>query len=259
MTTVKNFVPQSFILSESFPNEEGIRAYFSQNNDNSFYTSLEEKNKEKTSTLEKSVETTGNSLPVLNSSLIKNNKEYILQLRKEQLDDVLDHSTSTIVFTNVSNELVNRIQSYELHYQITRKEFNNELRFWLSPTYVPKELSLYYLDLYTKFANLKDTLQQKYKVTDLKEIKRLMPSSYGINAVITTGIKKWQEIITKGTRFSEESELRYVLINLSKNFRHKHATIFSNMSLEDKTGKRFGFDSLKSSDDAWLNYRIIFI
>lgn len=258
--TPKNVIPQSFILSESFPNEEGIRSYFTQINQNSFFTSLEEKNsgKEKVSQLEKTMEVTGNTLNVLSSQNIKNNKEYLIQIKKLQ-EDILDHSTSTVLFAGVSNDFVNRLQSYQLCYQITRKDFDNELQFWLTPEYLSsKEAALFYLELYTKFSNLKDTLRDKFDIKDPRDVKRVMPCGYGTNCVVTTGAKKWQELITKGTVFKEDPEMRFVLTALAKNFRNKHPTLFSTMVLENKEGKRFGMDTLKSSEDAWVNYRIVF-
>ncbi len=256
----KNVIPQSFILSESFPNEEGIRSYFTQINQNSFFTSLEEKNvgKEKVSPLEKTVEVAGNALNLLNSQNTKNNKEYLTKVKGIQ-DDILDHSVSTVLFAGVSNDFVNRLQSYQLCYQITRKDFDNELQFWLTPEYLnSKEAAMFYLELYTKFSNLKGTLKDKFGITDPREVKRVMPCGYGTNCIVTTGGKKWQEIITKGTIFKEDPEMRFVLTALAKNFRNRHQTLFSSMVLENKEGKRFGMDTLKSAEDAWVNHRIVF-
>jgi thymidylate synthase ThyX len=259
MTTPKNVIPQSFILSESFPNEEGIRSFFTQSNQNGFFTSLEEKNKDKVSSVEKTIEVTGNTLNVLSSQVVKNNKEYIAQLKKLEQDAILDHSTSTVLFAGVSNDFVNKLQSYQLCYQITRKDFDNELQFWLTPEYLQsKEAAQFYAELYAQFANLKDKLQTHFKITDPRDVKRVMPSGYGTNAVATTGIRKWQEIITKGTAFKEDHETRFVLTALAKNFRNRHNTLFSNMLLENSEGKKFGMDTLKSSDDAWSKFRITF-
>ena len=261
MTTPKNVIPQSFILSDSFPNEEGIRSYFNTINQNSFFTSLEEKNtgKEKTSPLEKTIEVAGNALNFLNSQTVKNNKEYIDQIKKLEEDVLLDHSVVTVLCAGVSNDFVNKLQSYQLCYSITRKDFDTELQFWLTPAYMSsKEVAMFYLELYTKFANLKDSLKPKYGITDPRDIKRVMPSGYGTNAILTSGTRKWQEILVKGTAFKEDHEVRFVLTNLAKNFKNRYQTLFSTMVLENKEGKRFGFDTLKSSDDAWVNYKITF-
>jgi hypothetical protein len=259
-TTIKNSIPQSFVLSESFPNEEGIRGFFTHENNNSFFTSLEEKNKDKVSGLEKTTEVNGNALNVLKSVNTKNNKDYLIELRKLQEESILDHSTSTIVFLNVSNEFVNKLQSYQLHYNITRKDYDSELHFWLTPEYLgSKDASIFYLDLFNRFAKLKDTLKEKYNISDPREVKRLMPTSYGTNAIVTTGIKKWQEIITKATSFKEDTEMRFVFTNLAKNLKNRHQSLFMNIFIEDKQGKRFGFDTLKSSENAWVNYRVIFV
>lgn len=261
MTTPRNVIPQAFILSESFPNEEGIRSYFSQIGQTNFFTSLEEKNsgKDKVTPLEKTVEVTGNALNTLNSQQFKNNKEYLAQIKKIEEDTILDHSTITILFSGVSNDFVNRLQSYQLCYNITRKDFDGELLFWAPPDYLhDKETALMYLELHTKFANLKDTLKSKHNIQDPRDIKRVMPAGYGTNAVVTTGVRKWQEILLKGTSFKEDHELRFVLINLAKTLRSRNHNLFVNMYLESRDGKRFGVDTLKSSDDAWNNYRIIF-
>jgi len=259
-TTIKNVIPQSFIISESFPNEEGIRSYFSQNKDNTFFTQLEEKNKTKVSSLEKTIEISGNVIEVLLSSDTKNNKEYLAQLKKVTNDSILDHAISTVAFLNVSNEVANKIISYGLHYQVSIKEFDNELRFWLTPQYMGNETTAkFYLDLFNGFAKLQDNLREKHNITDAREIKRLMPASYGVNALVTSGINKWKEIITKGTLLTEDQEVRYVLINLAKNFKNRHQSIFMNMMLEDSKGQKFGLDTLKSSDNAWLHYKVIFI
>lgn len=259
MTIPKNVIPQSFVLSESFPNEEGIRSYFSQIEQSGFFTSLEEKKKEKVSQSEKTIEVVGNALNILNSKTVNTNKEYITQLKKLEQDTIMDHSTSTVLFVGVSNDFVNKLQSYQLCYKITRKDFDNELQFWLTPEYLQsKEAATFYYELYSQFANLKDKLQSHFKITDPRDVKRVMPSGYGTNIIVTAGLGKWQEIIAKGTSFQEDHETRFVLTNLSKNFKYRHNSLFSNMLLEDESGKKFGVDTLKSSDDAWTKFRITF-
>ncbi len=164
-----------------------------------------------------------------------------------------------MLFAGVSNDFVNKLQSYQLCYQITRKDFDNELQFWLTPEYLQsKEAATFYAELYAQFANLKDKLQTHFKITDPRDVKRVMPSGYGTNAVVTTGLNKWQELIIKGTSFKEDHETRFILTNLAKNFRHRHNSLFSTMLLENVEGKKFGFDTLKSSDDAWSKFKIIF-
>lgn len=259
MITPKNVIPQSFILSESFPNEEGVRSFFNQLNQSGFFTSLEEKKNVKVSSVEKTVEVVGNALNIFSSQSSNSNKEYISNLRRLEQDSILDHSTSTVLFSGVSNDFVNKMQSYQLCYQITRKDFDSELQFWLTPEYLQtKESATFYCELYAQFANLKDKLQEHFRITDPRDVKRVMPSGYGTNAVVTTGLRKWQEIISKGTSFKEDHETRFVLTNLAKNLRHRHNSLFSGMMLEDTIGKKYGIDTLKSSDDAWTKFRIIF-
>lgn len=257
MTIPKNVIPQSFILSESFPNEEGIRSFFTQMKQIGFFTSLEEKGK--VTSAEKSIEVVGNALNILNSQTVSTNKDYINQLTKLEQDTIMDHATSTVLFVGVSNDYINKLQSYQLCYQINRKDFDNELQFWLTPEYLQsQESATFYFELYTQFANLKDKLQSHFKITDPRDVKRVMPSGYGTNAVATAGLLKWKEIITKGTSFKEDHETRFVLTNLAKYFKHRHSSLFSNMLLEDRNGKKFGVDTLKSSEDAWVNFRITF-
>ena len=260
MTTIKNYIPSSYILSESFPNENGIREYFNTVDKKSFYTSLEEKSsKEKTSALEKSVEIIGNALEVLDSSSIRNNKDYLVQLKALEKEFILNHSTSTVMFSDVSNDFTNILQSFQLHYRIDRSEFKNELKFWLTPEYSSKkELALAFADMLARFAKFKDNIMEKFGMSSSNEIKRFMPSSYGINAVVTAGMKNWKDILLRGTGFDCDNEVRFVLINLSKTFKARHSNLFMNMMLEDKEGKKFGFDTLKSSEDAWTKYRIVF-
>jgi hypothetical protein len=253
-----NVVPIPYIIAESFPIESSIRGYFTTVGKNSFFTDLEEKNQgkdNKVGALEKTLEVNGNVLGELGSSDTKNNKEYLLKLGNKS---ALDHSTITVLFNNISLGCIQSLREYELHYAIDKEEIKEELKFWISPGYATQELMLMFRDLFGRFNNLKKNLVEKFKITDKKELERVYPLSAATNCVYTTGIEKWKELLVAGTAFNENSECRYVLIELAKLFKARYPNAFIGMCLIDKDLKTYGMDTLKSGADAWQFYRIIF-
>ena len=265
MEHIKNIIPTFQIIAETKINEEGVRAFFEQSNPK-FFTSLEEKNKIKISDSEKIIETIGticNSLP----APAKDNKVYIGLANKMALE-LANHTVVTIAFNNVSQTFIDKLHRMHAKLEIHQRELENEkLKFWLLPTYADdKELALQFADFFESYGTLKVKLEEALMKKedrniekDLESIKRLLPNTYALDAVVTTSLLVWKNIIIKYTDLQYDDEIRYILLFLAKTFKQKYANFFQDLALVEKSGNIIGLDSLKLDGKIWRTSRITII
>ena len=264
MHYIKNVVPTFHIIAETKLNEEGVRAFFSRINPK-FYTNLEEKNKVEISDSEKLIETVGNICHIIPSDRTQSNKDYLTGIDKS-IPDLLKHTSVTIAFNNVSQTFIDKMHRMHANIEVHQRELEvEELKFWLLPTYADdKELAIKFAELFESYGTLKAKLESELAKKgsrniskDLESIKRLLPNTYAIDAVITTNLFVWRDIIVKYTNFEYDDEIRYILLFLAKVFKQKYANVFQNLTLIEESGNIIGLDSLKQDGKIWRTSRII--
>ena len=264
MQHIKNVIPTFNIIAESKINEEGIRAFFSKSKPN-FFTNLEEKNKIKISDGEKLVETVGNVCDVLHSERTKTNKEYVSYINSNA-PEMLSHTFVTIAFNNVSQIFLDKLHRMHAKIEIHQRELGKEeLKFWLLPTYDDdKDLAYRFAELFESYGNIKEKLEtelaskkDRIEEKDLECIKRLIPNTYALDAVVTTNLLVWKELMIKYTDLQYDDEIRYILLFMAKSFKQKYANVFQNIMITDQSGNTLGLDSLKTDGKIWRVSKVI--
>lgn len=264
MQHIKNVIPTFHIIAESKINEEGIRAFFSKSKPD-FFTNLEEKNKIKISDGEKLIEAVGNVCDVLHSERTKNNKEYLSYVNSHA-NEMLNHTFVTVAFNNVSQTFLDKMHRMHAKIEIHQRELGKEeLKFWLLPTYDDdKDLAFRFAELFESYGTLKVKLEtdlaskkERVEEKDLECIKRLLPNTYALDAVITTNILVWKELMIKYTDLQYDDEIRYILLFMAKAFKQKYANVFQNIMITDQTGNTLGLDSLKTDGKIWRVSKVI--
>jgi hypothetical protein len=264
MQHIKNVLPTFYIIAETKINEDGVRGFFNKEKP-SFFTSLEEKNKIKISDSEKVVETIGNICRIIPSEHMKNNKEYVLVVN-DNFPSLLNHTHVTVAFNNVSQTFIDKLHRMHAKIEIHQRELEKEeLKFWLLPTYEDNEkLAFRFAELFESYGTLKAKLEEELKNNssrniekDLDSIKRLLPNTYALDAVVTANLSTWKEIIIKYTDFIYDDEIRYVLLFLAKAFKQKYANLMQKVVLIEKSGNNIGLDSLKIDGKIWRTSKIV--
>lgn len=262
MQHIKNIIPTFHIIAETKLNEEGVRSFFNKS-DPSFFTSLDEKNKNKISDNEKLIEAIGNICDVLPSGRM-NNKEY-LDIVSTTSPDLLNHSFVTVAFNNVSQTFIDKLHRMHTKIEVHQRELTDEeLKFWLLPTYAEHEtLAFRFAELFDSYGTLKVKLEEDFAKTpdrnadkDLECIKRLLPNTYALDAVVTANLLTWKEMFIKYTDFICDDEIRYILLFLAKTFKQKYANVFQTMRLVEESGAVLGLDSLKTDGKIWRHTKI---
>jgi thymidylate synthase ThyX len=263
MEHIKNIIPTFHIISETKLCEDGIRSFFNSI-DPRFFTNLDEKNKAKVSDSEKLVECVGNICNYLHSGKTNGNKEYIAIVNK-YFSELCCHTSVTIAFNNVSQTFIDKLHRMHAKLEIHQRELGKEqLKFWLLPTYEDdEELAYRFAQLFESYGTLKSTLEsdlsKKNKTTakDNESIKRLLPNTYALDAVVTTNLQVWKDIIIKYTNLSYDDEIRYILLFLTKMFKQKYSNLFEDLVLVDKSDNIIGVDSLKVDGKIWRECKIV--
>jgi len=256
---IKNVIPTFQIIGETKLNNDSLRTLFNTFKPQ-FITSLEEKNKD-LSDIEKIIEALGNVCQMLFSERFHNNKEYI-SIINENFSFLLSHTYLTIVFKDVSQAFVDNLYKLKLPFNISQKKLKNEeLKFWLLPTYEDeKELAFAFADTFKNYDNLRNQITDKLKTfpnrngeKDLECIKRLLPNTYGVDCVVSSDLLSIKQLL----KYTEiDDEYRYVLLFLYKELRNKFPNIFSNLVLVNKSGIIIGVDSLKTNSKIWRELSI---
>lgn len=263
MQHIKNVIPTFNIIAETKLNEEGFRAFFSNIKPNLF-TSFEEKNRTKVSDIEKLVESIGHTCEILNSDATNNNKEYINYILKTE-PDILNHCVVTIAFNNVSQTFIDKLHRFHTKMEIHQRELSNEeLKFWLLPTYEDnEELALKFAELFQSYGTLKNTLENDLKKNasrnvnkDLECIKRLLPNTYALDAIVSSNIITWRNMCIKYTDFQYDDEIRYIFLFLAKTFKQKYQNVFNNVICIEQNGTLLGLDSLKTNGKIWRTVKL---
>lgn len=265
MEHIKNVIPSFQIIAETKINEDGVRAFFGKSNPK-FFTELDEKNKVKISDAEKVVETVGTICKLLPSNA-KNNKEYLYGVNV-LAPDILSHTFITVAFNNVSQTFIDKLHRMHVKVEVHQRELENEtLKFWLLPTYEDdKELAIRFAELFESYGTLKAKLEEELMKKDnrnidkdLESIKRLLPNTYAIDAVVSTNLLVWRDIIVKYTDYVYDDEIRFILLFLAKTLKQKYANVFQNVVLVEKSGNIIGLDSLKVDGKIWRSSRITIV
>jgi hypothetical protein len=230
---------------------------------------------QKISQLEKFLELTGRIYGI-NQNFEGNNSAYIKELLKNSYSHfVFQQANINIFFQNVSINflfLILRLQIENLNL-INEKIDLEKLGFWLPPIMdqpTQKEAALKFgvacSDVAQKIEELmtfyhyhiitKDNPALAEKIRS--NIMRLMPVSAQFNLGINTSILSWRQLIMRATDFLSEDELRYVFLNLAKEFKNRYFSVFQDCVLEDINGKQFGLDTLKTEEKAWYKYKLKF-
>ena len=263
MLHIKNVLPTFFIIAETKIVEDGIRGFFNKTNPK-FFTNLDEKNKVKISDNEKLVETIGNICNFLPSESTNNNKDYFVHTRNN-FQNILKHTQVTVAFNNVSQCFIDKLHRMHAKIEIHQRELENEeLKFWLLPTYEDdEELAFRFAELFESFGTLKQKLEtdisskaNRNMEKDMESIKRLLPNSYALDAVVTTDLLTWREMFLEYTNFKYDDELRYVLLFVAKQFKLRYSNALHDLILVDKSDNILGLDSLKIDGKIWRNARI---
>ena len=262
MHHIKNVLPTFHIIAETKINEDGIRAFFKD--DPKFFTNLEEKNRNKVTDAEKLIEVIGNVVRKLSSNSTSNNKEYISRLKHIQLN-ILRHIHITVAFNNVSQIFIDKLYRMRVNMEINQRELEDEkLKFWLLPTFEDNEkLAFKFAEIFDSYGALKHNLEDELSKLkdrnvekDIDCVKRLIPNTYALDAVVTTNLLTWIELILEYTDYHYDDEIRYVLLFLAKSLKQRYTNALSDLILVEKSNSTLGLDSLKIDGKIWRNAKI---
>jgi hypothetical protein len=89
-------------------------------------------------------------------------------------------------------------------------------------------------------------------------IMRLLPVSTQFNLGINTSISSWRQLLIRASDFLSEDEMRYIFLNLAREFKTRYYSLFQDCVLEDIAGKQYGLDTLRTEDKAWYKYKLKF-
>lgn len=262
MQHIKNVLPTFYIIAETKINEDGIRAFFKD--DPKFFTNLEEKNRAKITDSEKLIEVVGNIVRKLPSNSTANNKDYIFKLKQIQ-SSILRHTHITVAFNNVSQTFIDKFYRMRVNMEIHQRELEDEkLKFWLLPTFEDNEkLAFKFAEIFDSYGALKQNLinelsKQKDRNVDkdIECVRRLIPNTYALDAVVTTDLLTWTEIILEYTDYQYDDEIRYVLLFLAKALKQRYSNALYDLILVEKGNSALGLDSLKIDGKIWRNAKI---
>ena len=201
--------------------------------------------------------------PKLNPNVMKvreGNKPYIANILKQKHGSVLEHSTVTLAFLDVT-----RIFTHEIVRHRVGTAFSQEsLRFVRL-----EDINAFYPELGLKdFPWMSAYMEDKFKVgedcqaylaeqfgindenfTKKKELtsamRRMAPEGLCTNIIVTGNHRAWRHIITKRCNEHAEEEIRTVMTMVAKKLRFEFPNIYQDMFIKvaEDEGPIVGFDN----------------
>lgn len=269
-----NYVPACYIISETKLNEDVLRRFLKDKEDKEWEKKWFLKNKDKPiSDAEKLCEVMADFTEMNSSEL--SNEEFIrgaVEYHRQTNNTFFNHVSVSVLFQDVSLLFLNTFLKEKFQTTVHSQPFNveRELSFWLPPHFQTTDNAAL---AYGEMVDGYDTIRQKLleevvesfgsknpieRKRDIESVSRLFPMTSQINCGITAGLGEWMDIILNLGSFYKEDETRYIATLLLQSFKEKYSLIFQEFKLQDKEGNLFGIDSLKSSQDAWQNFQIVF-
>jgi hypothetical protein len=275
--SVQNNIPKFYIVSDTKINPQTLEKYLEESGKKNILTEWVENNPEsqKISSLEKHLEITGRSFGVY-TGLKANNAAYMKEVLKNPYSQFLfQQANVNVFFENISINflfLIMRLQIENLNL-INEKITLDKLGFWLPPMMdqpSQKDAALQFGLACTGLAQKLEELMTFYHYHILEKenpnlaekirsnIMRLMPVSAQFNLGINTSMLSWRQLLIRATDFMSEDELRYVFLNLAREFKTRYYSVFQDVVLEDMQSKQYGLDTLRTEDKAWYKYKLKF-
>jgi hypothetical protein len=274
---VENNLPKFYIVSDTKINPQTLEKYLEESGKSHILKEWLENNPEaaKISSLEKHLEITGRTFG-LYPELKATNAGYMKEILKNPYSQFLfQQANVNIFFENVSINflfLVMRLQIENLSL-INEKITLDKLGFWLPPMMdqpSQKDAALNFGLACTGLAQKLEELMTFYQFHVLEKenahlaekirsnIMRLLPVSTQFNLGINTSISSWRQLLIRASDFLSEDEMRYIFLNLAREFKTRYYSLFQDCVLEDIAGKQLGLDSLRTEDKAWYKYKLRF-
>ena len=274
---VQNNIPKFYIVSDTKINPQTLEKYLEESGKTHILKEWVENNpdSQKISSLEKHLEITGRSFGVY-TDLKTTNAGYLKEILKNPYSQfLLQQANVNVFFENISINflfLIMRLQIDNLNL-INERITLDKLGFWLPPMMdqpAQKDAALKFGFACSGLAQKIEELMTFYHFHVLEKenpnlaekirsnIMRLMPVSAQFNLGINASLLSWRQLLVRASDFLSEDEMRYVFLNLSREFKARYFSVFQDVVLEDMQGGQFGLDTLRTDDLAWYKYKLKF-
>jgi hypothetical protein len=208
--------------------------------------------------MEKLLEFMGNDFLEIPSK--ETNEDY-LKTNIKKLEPLLDHFHITVCFKNVSGYFLHEIIKLNLSNICVNEIEQPDLSFWLSPTNGKSENNFGYMvqSIYESIQSYIEIAKRNNISEDVitKNILSMQPKAVHQKCIITASISSWKDIILTLSRITSSEEHRYVLLNLLRDFKMRYFYLFCDIAVMNKDKKILGIDSIKSDENAWMDYESI--
>lgn len=269
-----NGIPSTHIIAETKTVVDGLQTFLHETNDPDFEQEWKKRNQKSINPCEAVVEFANRFTD--NEEWIEDtqpNKEYIAMLLKREdnnLHSMLDHSTVTVLFNNVSMLFVKQLLELRFNSATINSASSPIMRmgFWVPPTVEDSpELQTAYSQV---FANLNDIKTQWMKALDIanrspediekivRDVSRIYPWGTEVIACATCGMGSWRKLFKLCTDYAADPETRFVVLHLAYKFKKRYPSLFQDMIVLDDQDQTFGIDTIVSSADIWRTLRIGF-
>ncbi len=159
-------------------------------------------------------------------------EKFVRRLIEQGHESVLEHSTITIQFDNVSigfSRELNRHRLISVTEKSTRYVTEKEFNFVFPPTTNPNEFSEY--EETVKDIKAVYTWLRSLKVP-AEDARQILPLGIATQLVVTANFREWRHILKLRTRKESHWEMRYVMRNLLKDLQKKIPVIFDDIYVE---------------------------
>ena len=269
-----NGIPSTHIIAESKTVVDGLQSFLHEINNPDFKDEWQKRNQESVNPVEAVIEFVSRFTD--DQEWIddqQTNADYMKMLLKQEehnMRSMLDHSTVTVLFNNISMLLVTRLMELRLNVATVNSKTAPIMKmgFWMPPGIENNpQLHTAYSQI---FANINDIKNQWFKHFDISnlssdeieqvvnDVSRIYPWGSQVIACLTCGMSSWRQLFKLCTRYQEDPEIRFILLHLSYKFKKRYPSCFQDMIVTDASGKTFGIDSVVSSADIWKDLKIEF-
>lgn len=269
-----NALPSSHIIAETTMIAEGLRTYLQESKNPEFEHTWKKKN-------EADQLNACDALPEIIARLMDfrewldvdcKNKEYIKALISEEdetLSGCLNHVSSTVMFCYVSFAFVKKFleMRFPLLVISDKATVADKFGFWIPPTFENEVDTEIFSQIFANMNEIKDGLFHKAELQDktydeivtfLDDVKKIYPQGVQVSCTATASLRTWRRIFQRAVGFRGDAEMRFTLLHLAYKFKKRYPNVFQDMSVADKDGTIYGFDSIMSSVDAWKKFSFHF-
>ncbi len=199
---------------------------------------------------------------------------YIDHIFKSGHGSVLEHSTVSVIFHNVSRVFTHEIVRHRAGTAMSQESLRfvrlDDLGLWLPPEIQSDpELTALFEETFTSLETLQLKMAAHCKIDDIKNFdikkkltsafRRIAPEGLATTIGFTANFRAWRHMFTMRGSGGAEAEMRIVYFDLAKQFAKRYKTMFGDLRfLKLDTKQQFAVNELPEHA-VWSDYEIVLL